>query len=89
MSHPLHYGVKPPVFVSSVLDSSDGSVCVQHTVRTLHHVAISRLPLVLDVTSMRIVNGIVELIFRVSLRQTRVQRLNSVVRVSDHSVVAY
>jgi hypothetical protein len=89
MSHPLHYSVKPAVFVCSILYSSDGSIRVQQTVGTLHHVAISRLPLVLDVTSMRIVNSVVELVFRVSLQQTRAQRLKSVVQMSDDSVVAY
>jgi hypothetical protein len=69
LSHPLHYSVKPVVFVSSVLHSSDGSVCVQNTVGTLHHVAVSRLPLVLDVTGVGVVNCVIELILRVSLRQ--------------------
>jgi hypothetical protein len=67
--HPLHYSIKTVVFVSGVLDSADGSVCVQNTVGTLHHVAISRLPLVLDVAGVGIVYCIVEVIFRVSLRQ--------------------
>jgi len=56
LASPLHYSVKTVVFVGSVINGADGSVCLHNTVGTLHHVSISRLPLALDVTGVRVVN---------------------------------
>jgi hypothetical protein len=53
---PLHYSVKTVVFVSSVIYGADGSVCFHNTVGTLDHVAISLLPLALDIAGVRVVN---------------------------------
>jgi hypothetical protein len=71
LSHSLDYSIKTVVFVSSIFHRSDRAVCIQNTVGALDDVAISCLPLVLDVTGVGIVNGIAEPILRVSLRQTQ------------------
>jgi hypothetical protein len=62
---PLHYSVKTVVFISSVIYCADGSICFHNTVGTLDYVAVSRLPLALDVAGVRVVNTIIEFVPRV------------------------
>ena len=67
LSCPLHDGVEPVVLVRGVLHSADGAICIVNTIGSLHHVPISRLPLVFHVPGMGIVYCVVELVLRVSL----------------------
>jgi hypothetical protein len=62
---------EPVVFVSDVFNYPGGSIGLNQAVRALHHVAIPRLPLVLDVSGVGIVNGVVELVLRRRLFNTR------------------
>jgi hypothetical protein len=63
----VDYGVETIVFVSSVLDSTNGAIRVMDGVFSLHNIAITSLPLRFVVTGMGIVNCIVKLVLRVSL----------------------
>jgi hypothetical protein len=60
----LDDGAEPVVLVGSVFNSAGGSIGLNQAVGALDHVAISGLPLVLNVTGMRVVNGVVEFVVR-------------------------
>jgi hypothetical protein len=60
----LDDGAEPVVLVGSVVNCTGGSIGLNQAVGALHHVAISGLPLVLDVTGMRVMNGVVEFVVR-------------------------
>jgi hypothetical protein len=50
------------VLVRVVLHSTRGTVSVLQTVRTLHVVSVSCLPMLLDVAGMRLIHGVTELV---------------------------
>jgi hypothetical protein len=60
----LDDSAKPVVLVGSVFNCSGGSIWLNQAVGPLHHITISGLPLVLNVTGMRVVNGVVEFVVR-------------------------
>ena len=64
--------IEPIVVVSGVVDSAHCAVRFHQTVRSLHHVTISGLPLALLVSCVGIVDGVVESIARVSLSENGV-----------------
>lgn len=63
----VYYSVKAVVFVSLVLDNSSGTVSFFEGVRAFDLIAISLLLVLLLVSGVRIVDGIVELVFWISL----------------------
>ena len=64
--------IEPIVVVSGVVHSAHCAVGFHQTVRSLHHVTISGLPLALLVTCVWIVNSVVESVARVSLSENGV-----------------
>jgi hypothetical protein len=60
----LDNGAETIVLVGDVVNNTSGSVGLNQAVRALDYVAITGLPLALDVTSVWIVNGVVEFVMR-------------------------
>jgi len=68
LSRPVHHCVEAVVLVGGVLDGADGAVGVVDCVLALDHVAVPRLPLVLEVAGVRIVHSVVKLVLGVRLK---------------------
>ena len=64
--------VESGVFVSGVLDCSGGAVRLEQAVVSLHLVANTFLSLFLDVVSVGVVDSVLELVMRSSLKQAHV-----------------
>lgn len=81
----LHDSVEAGVFVSGVFNNTGCSVGLNQAVGALDHVAVTGLPLALDVTSVRVVDGVVEFIVRWPLinKSTLYQVTNFVIRVGN------
>jgi hypothetical protein len=60
----LDDGAKPVVLVGSVINCAGGSIRLNQAVGPLHHVTISGLPLVFNVTGMRVLDGVAEFVVR-------------------------
>jgi hypothetical protein len=60
----LYDSAETVVFISGVFNNTGGSVGLNQAVGALDHVAVTGLPLALNVTSVRVVNGVVEFIVR-------------------------
>lgn len=61
-------GVETVVLVGGVLDGADGAVGVVHGVFALDNISVASLPLVLEVSSVRVVNCVVKLVLGVCLK---------------------
>lgn len=64
----VYDGVESIVCVSGVGHSADSTVRLHQTVLSLHHVTIAFLPLALNVSSMGVVNTVVEAVLGISLK---------------------
>ena len=60
----LYNGAETVVLVSGIFNYTGGSVWLNQAVGALDHVAVTGLPLALNVTGVRVVNGVVEFIMR-------------------------
>jgi hypothetical protein len=63
----VHDGIEPVVCISGVRHSPDRAVRLHQAVLALHYVTITFLPLVLDVSGMRVIDTIVETVLGVRL----------------------
>jgi len=63
-SRSLYNGAETVVLVSGVFNNTSGSVRLKQAVGALDHIAVTGFPLALNVTGVRVVNGVVEFIMR-------------------------
>jgi len=63
-SRSLYNGAETVVLVGGIINYASGSVGLNQAVGTLDHVAVTGLPLALNVAGVRVVNGVVEFIMR-------------------------
>ena len=63
-SRSLYNGAETVVLVSGIINYTGGSVGLNQAVGALDHVAVTGLPLALDVAGVWVVNGVVEFILR-------------------------
>lgn len=66
-SSAVYYGIEPVVIVSGVSHSADRAVRFHQAVFAPHHVTIAFLPLLLDVSGMRVIDTVVETVLGVCL----------------------
>lgn len=66
---PVDDGVESVVVVGGVVDLTDGAVGLVEAVGSLDHVSVSRLPLVLHVAGVLVVDSIFVVVLRVSLKE--------------------
>jgi hypothetical protein len=67
VSGPHHLRVEPCVFISGVVYSTGGAICLQQLVVTLYLVAVTCLSLFLDILSVWVIHSVLELVLRMSL----------------------
>ena len=64
VSSPVHMRVESAVFVSSVVNSTNGSISFHQHVMTFNLVTVTFLSLFLDVVSVFVLHSVLELVFR-------------------------